>query len=96
MSGEFHVAGILVQAVPARAEAVGAAISVLPGAEVHARADGKLVVTLESEGAAPILAALDGINAMKGVISAVLVYQHSEPLDSLDEEVVYGRQDHAP
>jgi nitrate reductase NapD len=95
VSNELHVAGVLVQIVPACLESVGRTIATLPGADVHARSpDGKLVVTLETQDPAGIMAHLSHIREIRGVLSALLVYEHSEPLDSIDEEVDY--EDHAP
>jgi periplasmic nitrate reductase NapD len=95
VSNELHVAGVLVQLVPACVESVARTIAMLPGADVHARSpDGKLVVTLETQDPAGIMTHLNHIREIRGVLSALLVYEHSEPLDSIDEEVDY--EDHAP
>ena len=87
-SARFHVAGVVVQALPARAAAVGASIARLPGAAVHgAGPTGKLAVTLESEDSAQILQRLAEIQLLEGVLSAVLVSEHSEPLAAADEVI---------
>jgi nitrate reductase NapD len=55
-------------------------ILAIKGADVYARDDrGKLVVVLESmDGGDPIGAALTEISTMQHVISATLVYHHSD------------------
>ena len=79
---EWHVAGVLARTRPGEADAVTARIAAVPGAQVHAgSADGKLVVTLEAPGAAALAALLARIALIAGVLSAVLVYQHHEPLE---------------
>jgi len=93
MREELHIAGIVVHARPDGAAEVGAAIAQWPGCHVHATsADGKLVVTLEGAGAREIAARMDEIQRLAPVLSALLVYQHNEPLDVMMEEV--SHEDH--
>lgn len=75
----FHVAGILVQATPGAAAAVRRRIARLPGVVVHATDDaGRLVVTLESETPAALAAQFTRMQVLPGVMSAVLVAEHSD------------------
>jgi nitrate reductase NapD len=91
------MAGLLVHVLPAGARAVRERIEALPGAAVHAQApSGKLVVTLESERSSDILANLTAIQRMPGVLSAVLVSEHSESLTNIDEDIADDDPDHAP
>ena len=86
----FHVAGVVVQALPASAGAVGGRIARLPGAVVHGTSPlGKLAVTLEAEESTQILQLLTEIQLLEGVLTAVLVSEHSEPLAAADEEIVH-------
>ena len=79
MSSDFHVAGIVVHAAPIELARVAREIAALPGARVHASsAAGKLIVTLEAEVAADVLARFDEIRRLRGVLSAALVYQHDD------------------
>ena len=79
MSSEFHVAGIVVYAVPADLERVASGISALSGARVHASsAVGKLVVTLEAAAAGEVLSLFDEVRRVRGVLNAALVYQHGD------------------
>ncbi|NKE64873.1 hypothetical protein RAMLITH_03485 [Ramlibacter sp. RBP-2] len=85
-AGVFHVAGVLVQTLPGFQRSVGQRVAQVAGAFVHAESgDGKLVVTIESEDGAYILDQLTQLQHMSGVMSAVLVSEHSEPLSAADE-----------
>lgn len=95
MSSEIHVAGIVVHARPQRLQSVRDAIAALASVEVHgASAEGKLVVTIESATPAEVLSRIDAIHQIEGVLSAVIVYHHSEDYDSMNEEI--SHENHAP
>jgi nitrate reductase NapD len=75
----FHVAGVLVQALPGCADAVRRRIARLPGAVIHATDPaGRLVVTLESDAPAELAAQFTRMQVLPGVLSAVLVAEHSD------------------
>jgi len=83
---ELHIASLVVHAPPSRAGALAPLLADLPGAEVHAvSAQGKVVVTLEAAGAAEMVALVQQIQRMDGVLSAALVYQHADTLESMNE-----------
>jgi nitrate reductase NapD len=70
---------------------VGDVIAAIPGAEVHASAlNGKLVVTLEATTTDEMMAKITGIQRMSGVLSAALVYQCTDTLDAMNEEMSDG------
>jgi nitrate reductase NapD len=95
MSEELHVAGIVVHVYLARLEHVAGALTRLSGAQLHAVApDGRLVVTLESSSARAVAVCIDAIQRLEGVLSCALVYQHSESLEAMMEEI--SVEDHAP
>ena len=80
MADEIHISSLIVHARPADCPAVRRAITAMNGAEVHAAtAAGKLVVTLETGNESDIAARLTDINALPGVVSAVLVFHQFEP-----------------
>ncbi|CAG4902528.1 chaperone NapD [Paraburkholderia gardini] len=92
---QAHIAGIVVHADNRQIEAIRHAVSILPGAEIHAVSPaGKLVVTLEAQESEDIIAQLNAIHALPGVYSASLIYQHHEDVESLDEET--GDETDAP
>jgi nitrate reductase NapD len=73
------ICGVLVHARP---EAIGAVRDTLrgwPGVEVHgANEDGRLVVTVEQQGERRVLETITAFQDIKGVLSASIVYEHSE------------------
>lgn len=85
---EWHIAGIMVYAHPARLDHVRTAIAAMTGTEIHAQSDaGKLVVTVEAPTSHAIVAQLTCLHQLEGVISATLVYQHNEDAAAMYEEV---------
>ncbi|SOY62691.1 Periplasmic nitrate reductase accessory protein [Cupriavidus taiwanensis] len=87
-SAEWHIAGIVVHALPASLAHVRAAIEAIAGAEIHAVSDsGKLVVTLEAPSSRAIAAHLTFLHQLDGVLSAALVYQHNEDAEAMHEAV---------
>ncbi|WGD51651.1 chaperone NapD [Bradyrhizobium sp. CB1650] len=76
-SGE--IASILVQARPERLVALEAAITALPGCEIHGRdARGKLVVVTEAPDAGSLGTLLNTIQSLPHVYSAALVFHAIE------------------
>ncbi|MBO3277068.1 chaperone NapD [Pseudomonas schmalbachii] len=79
-----QIASLIVHARPEALPAVKANLQLLPNLEVHQESPlGKLVVVLEATEEAQILATLETIHNLPGVINAVLVYH--EILESPDE-----------
>ena len=88
MSEELHIISLIVHAMPACTDEVGAAIIKLPEARIHgADANGKLVVTLEASTSAEILDQVAAIQQTHGVINVAMVYQHVESLETLNAEM---------
>lgn len=88
---QLHLAGVLVHARPEAACAVRRFIASLPGACIHnTAADPRLVVTLEAQSAGAVMDQLTLVQGAPGVLSALLVYQHNEPLSEIDQEVMHG------
>ena len=56
-------------------------IAAMPGAEVHAEAESKLVVTLETDTEHEIVRRLTEISLLDGVLSAALVFHQYEPVE---------------
>jgi nitrate reductase NapD len=76
---ELHVASLVVHALPSKVQAVHDAIGRLYGAEVHAvTVDGRMVVTLDTENEADMLAGIAEIGLLVGVVSAALVFHQTE------------------
>lgn len=85
---EVHIAGVVVFARPDGMDAVTANIRAIPGATIHAAsADGKIIVTLETESTKRTLDTMDAMRALPGVADVALVYQHAEPLADIEQEI---------
>ena len=85
---EVHIAGIIAYCDTQQLEAIKARIGLLPQAECHAQsAEGKLVITLETESTRRTLDCMDAIRALPGVYDVSLVYQHAEPAAAMEQEV---------
>lgn len=85
---ELHITSMVVHALPGRAQALGAAIAALPGAEIHAVSDtGKLVVTLEAHSTGEMLERIAAVQGQDGVLASAMVYQHIDTLDSMNKEI---------
>lgn len=77
--GIVHISGILVHARPGEATRVGSALAALEGVDVHAvTPEGRLVVTVELDDDARLPDTFHEIGALPGVLSAALVYSHTE------------------
>ncbi|HWR88471.1 MAG TPA: chaperone NapD [Acidiferrobacterales bacterium] len=75
----MHIAGVLVQTRPEHIPQVRTRLDDIDGLEVHAVSpDGRIVVTVEGDGRKSVADTLFSLNAMQGVLSACLVYEHSE------------------
>lgn len=86
MARELHIASCVVQARPEALDTVRPSLERIPGVEVHAvSGTGKIVVTLRGDSEDALLAQLDAMRDLPGVLSAALVFHHAEPLDQAEE-----------
>ncbi len=74
----MNIAGVLVHSHPDFTETVTRSLSALPGVEVHAAADGRIVVTVEGDDANALADTFRGFSDMRGVLSTAMVYHHFE------------------
>lgn len=84
---EIHVAGVLIHALPGRAEAVASAVSALPGTDLRASQSDRLVVVCEGDSGAAILDLIGRMRDLPGVAGVALVYQHAESAAAMNEEI---------
>ncbi len=70
----IHIASVIAHTRPEFSTATREWLNALPYVEVHAEGQGKLVVVLETENERKIHELLDGLSALPGALSAVLVY----------------------
>ncbi|MBT1445894.1 chaperone NapD [Shewanella sp. JM162201] len=85
MSNELHVTSLIVQVLPEKMAEVRGQILQMPNAELSVNNDVKLVVVLEGSSQKQLLAGIEAINALPGVMSATMVYHQSEVLEE-DEQ----------
>jgi len=79
---------MVVHAAPRRVSDMQQAILAIAGAEIHGASDtGKLVVTLEAPSTEEMLARIAEIQRLDGVLASALVYQHSDTLAAMNEEI---------
>lgn len=75
MADPLHIASLLVHVRPELLGAVKANLCLLEGLELHQESPlGKLVVVLETEHESQILAQIEQIAGLPGVLNAALVY----------------------
>ena len=75
----MQIAGVLVHARPEWVDRVAVSLGTLPGVEIHARLESsRFVVTVEEEPGSFISETLIRLQNVQGVMSAAMVYQHSE------------------
>jgi len=77
-----HIASVLVQGWPDRISAIESELTRIPGVESHGSNDtGKLILTLEAENDAGLVETMSRIEKSQGVVTASLVYHHTEEMD---------------
>jgi len=90
MNDELHIASLVVHVRPEALEQVEKALQAMHDMQVHGtHPDGKLVVTLEGPTAANIMDQVADIRQIEGVLNVSLVYQHTEPRQSLIKGVTH-------
>jgi nitrate reductase NapD len=79
----MNITGLLIQALPAKIDAVRLRVAALAGVEVHAvTPEGRFVVTVERGGDDDMTRAFGEINAIDGVCATTLIYHHSETIEN--------------
>jgi nitrate reductase NapD len=85
---ELHISSLVVHSTPKRLQQVEQAIAGIPGAQIHASSvAGKIIVTLEASSLDEMRVKVAGIQHTEGVLSAALVYQCTDSLDAMNEEI---------
>ena len=87
--GILNISSIIVHPGPGQAEAVQARLVARPGVEVHAVGDdGRMIITVETDGDGAMIEAFEAVNSTEGVLSASMVYHQTE--SNPDAEVSVG------
>ena len=88
---ELHIASLVVHAAPSRRVEVERALGEMAGSRIHASSPaGKLVVTLEQPSAEAMTDTVLAIQRLAGVLSASLVYQCSDTLEAMNQEIPHA------
>jgi nitrate reductase NapD len=82
---ETHIASLLVQHRPESADLLDAYLAGCPELEVAVREGSRSIVLCETGAPRTLMDRIDGLNAVKGVMSVSLVYHHVEPDADLDQ-----------
>lgn len=80
-SPRHHISSAVVMTTPPCTERVCSRVAEMAGVEVHAVERGKLVITIEGAGTRMMGDTLARIAMLDGVVSANMVYEHSEVLE---------------
>ena len=84
---DANVCGVLVMCRPEHLEGVHDALAEVAGVEIHlADSDGRFVVTVEDTEEAWASDIIEHLGTLPGVLSAPLVYHHSEPAEAMQQE----------
>lgn len=79
VSDNIEICGVLVQTRTDKREQVATLLREIPGVEIHASTEqGSLIITVESDSQPDTASTLAQIQTSPGVISATLIYHHSE------------------
>jgi len=81
------ISGVLVHAKPGKTDRVKAQLQALPGVEIHHLTDdGRMIITVEAEAAAPVADLVARFHDLDGVINASMVYHYDDSIDVNERE----------
>lgn len=93
MADEVHIASFVVHHRPDALVPVEQLVSDMPGAEIAAREGGRCILLHECDSPRELLACMDAVQAIAGVVSVNLVYHHAEPRGALDDLLPSGAEE---
>ncbi|HWV60932.1 MAG TPA: chaperone NapD, partial [Sphingopyxis sp.] len=85
MDDEVHIASFIVRHRPDALASIERLVAETAGAEVAAREKGRCIILHECGGTRELLACMDAVQALAGVVGVSLVYHHAEPRSALDD-----------
>lgn len=74
----YHISSAVIATMPARTEAVLAALAGMENVEVYGHGGGKIVVVIEGTSTGMLGECLSKISLLGGVIAANMVFEHVE------------------
>ncbi len=87
--GILNISSIIVHPGPGLAGVVRTRLLAMAGVEVHAVGeDGRMIITVETEGEGAMIDAFEAVNKTEGVLSASMVYHQTEA--NPDAEISVG------
>jgi periplasmic nitrate reductase NapD len=78
MSNTVHIASLIVRAVADSAHAIAKRLAELPGIEIHAVQDSRILVVLEAATESGLANLMETIRAEAGVVLVNLIYHEVE------------------
>ena len=81
-SREWHLASLVVRHQPEARGALAEAVAGARGLEIALQDATRSVLVQESDGTAGLMASIDMLQALPGVVAVNLVYHHIEPEES--------------
>lgn len=87
MRDEVHIASFIVHHRPDASASVDNLVAGMPGAEIAARESGRCILLHECDSPRDLIACMDAVQAVAGVVSVNLVYHHAESRTALDAPV---------
>lgn len=85
MNDEVHIASFVARHLPGNAAALDGVIAQWPGLELARQEETQSILLHECGGSRELLACMDALQGVAGMISVNLIYHHAEPRASLDE-----------
>jgi len=83
----MNISGVVVATLPQNIEQLTSELVTIAGVEVHGANElGKLVVTVETEHEGQMADTVVAIQNISGVLSAAMIYNHNEAIDSTELE----------
>ncbi|MDQ0323744.1 nitrate reductase NapD [Pararhizobium capsulatum DSM 1112] len=74
----YHISSAVVATLPARTGDVLAEIAKMENVEIHAHANGKIIIVIEGTSTGVMGQCLTAISLLEGVIAANMVFEHVE------------------
>lgn len=88
MNDEVHIACFVARHLPGNSAALDGVIAQWPGLELARREKTQSILLHESEGSRELLACMDALQGVAGMISVNLIYHHAEARAALDEIII--------
>ncbi|MDQ0318471.1 nitrate reductase NapD [Pararhizobium capsulatum DSM 1112] len=82
----YHISSAVVATLPARTGDVLAEIAKMENVEIHAHANGKIIIVIEGTSTGVMGQCLTAISLLEGVIAANMVFEHVETGEAQNDD----------